>query len=84
MDFADVLNDLSSHMQVSSWTIKGLVSFPDLTGFDKQETDMELLPVEYIKQTGCGDYGYYGTIYFPTTYENGDGGFMHIHVEYAD
>lgn len=84
MDFADVLNALSEHIKVSSWTIKGLVSYPDLKDFDKQETDMPILPVKYVKQSGCGDYGFYGTIYFPTTYTNGDGGVMHIHVEYAD
>ena len=84
MDFADVLNALSQHMNVSSWTIKDLVAYPDLKGFDKQETDIRLLPVEYVKQSGCGDCGYHGTIYFPTTYTNGDGGVLHIHVEYSD
>ena len=84
MDFADVLNELSKHMNGISWSIVRLEPFPDLTGFGRQETDMELFPVEYVKQSGCGDYGYHGTIYFPTTYPNGDGGVMHIRVEYAD
>lgn len=84
MDFADVFNALSQHMDSTNWTIKGLEAFPVLTGFDKQETDMVLFPVEYVKQSGCGDYGYHGTIYFPTTYPNGDGGVMHLRVEYAD
>ena len=84
MDFADVFNAISTHMDATNWTIKGLVALPDLTGFDKQETDMPLLPTEYVKQSGCGDYGYHGTIFFPTTYSNGDGGVLHLHVEYAD
>lgn len=84
MDFADVFNAVAEHMDGTNWTIKGLVGFPDLTGFDKQETEMALLPVEYVKQSGCSEYGYYGTIYFPTTYQNGDGGVLHIRVEYAD
>lgn len=84
MDFADVFNALSQHMNGINWTIKGLEGFPDLTGFDRQETDMSLFPVEYVKQSGCGDYGFHGTIYFPTTYSNGDGGFAHLRIEYAD
>ena len=84
MDFADVLSALSLHMNGMSWTIKGLDGYPDLTGFDRQETGLALLPVEYVKQSGCGDYGYHWTIYFPTTYPNGDGGVMHLRVEYSD
>ena len=84
MDFADVFNALSGHMEVTNWTITRLESFPDLTGFERQETDMPLLPVEYVKQSGCGDFGYRGIVYFPTTYSNGDGGVMHIRVEYYD
>lgn len=86
MDFADVFNAISAHMDssASSWSIKGLDAFPDLAGFSKQETDMALFPVEYVNQRGCGDYGYHGTIYFPTTYPNGDGGVMCIRVEYSE
>lgn len=84
MDFADVFNAISLHMNGMNFVIKGLEAFPDLAGFDKQETDMHLFPVEYVKQSGCGDYGYHGTIFFPTTYPNGDGGVLHLRVEYAD
>lgn len=84
MDFADTINAIEQHMNGINWTIKGIVGFPDLTGFDKQETDMALLPLGYVKQSGCGDYGYHGTIYFPSTYPNGDGGVAYIHIEYAD
>lgn len=84
MDFADVLNDLSKIMDGATWTITGLEAFPNLSGFDRQETGVELLPVEYVKQSGCADYGYHGTIYFPTTYPNGDGGVLHIRVKYSD
>lgn len=83
MDFADVFNAISQHMD-GNWIIKGLEAFPDLSDFDRQETEMQLFPVEYVKQSGCGDYGYYGTIYFPTTYSNGDGGVLFLRVEYAD
>ena len=84
MDFADVFNALTAHMDGMSWAIRGLVSNPDLAGFDKQETDMPMFPVEYIDQRGCGDYGYHGTIYFPTTYSDGDGGVMCIRVEFSE
>lgn len=84
MDFADVFNAIDEHMNGMNWMIKGLVAFPDLTGFDKQETEMALFPVEYVKQSGCGDYGYHGMVYFPTTYSNGDGGHLHLRVEYSD
>ncbi len=86
MDFADVFNAIATHMDSSgsSWIIKGLEAHPDLAGFSKQETDMALFPVEYIDQRGDGDYGYHGTIYFPTTYSNGDGGVMFIRVEYSE
>lgn len=83
MDFADVFNAISEHMD-GNWTIKGLVAHPDLKGFDKQETEMELFPVEYVNQRGCGDYGYWGTIYLPTTYSNGDGGVLYIHIEFSE
>lgn len=84
MDFADAMNQLTAHMEVTQWTPKGLVGFPDLTGFERQDTDMPLLPVEYVKQSGCADYGFHGTIFFPTPYPNGDGGFLHLQVEYHD
>ena len=84
MDFADVFNAISEHMDGMNWTIKGLVAFPNLSGFDKQETENELFPFEYVNRRGDGDYGYYGTIYLPTTYSNGDGGVLYIHIEYAE
>ncbi len=85
MDFADVINDLTDHMNGSSWEIRGLVAFPDLTDFQQQETDMRTLPVEWVNQKGSEDFGgYYGTIYFPTAYPNGDGGVLHLHVEYHE
>lgn len=84
MDFADVFNALTKHMETENWKLKALVSFPDLEGFSKQDTDMTLLPIEYVRQSGCGDYGYRGDLYFPTNYSNGDGGVLHIHVEYYD
>lgn len=84
MDFADTINQLIDHMGGSTLRIKGLVCSPDLKGFQKQETEMALLPVEYVKQQGDGDYGYHGEIYFPTTYPDGDGGVMHLHIEFDD
>jgi hypothetical protein len=83
MDFADTINQLSDHMECY-WQINGLVAFPDLNGFEKQDTDMPMLPVEFVKQSGCGDYGFHGEIYFPTTYPNGDGGVLHLHVRFHD
>lgn len=83
MDFADVFNAISEHMD-GNWTIKGLVANPDLTRFSKQETEMKLFPIEYVNQRGCGDYGYWGTIYFPTTYSNGDGGVLYLEITFAD
>lgn len=84
MDFAEVFIELSKHMNGMSWSVTGIESHPDLKGFGEQETSMALFPVEWVKQIGCGDYGYHGTIYFPTTYPNGDGGVMHIRVEFTD
>lgn len=84
MDFADVFNAIEEHMNGINWTIRGLEPFPDLTGFNKQETETSLFPVEYVKQSGCGDYGFHGTIYLPTTYSNGDGGVLHLCITYAD
>ncbi len=82
MDFADTINALSEHMDKTHWRIKGLVSFPNLGGFQKQETGIALLPVEFVRQQGDDDYGFSGEIYFPTTYGNGDGGVLHLHVEF--
>ena len=84
MDFADVFNAIDEHMNGMNWVIKGIVAFPELSGFDKQETEMTLFPIEYVQERGCGDYGYHGTIYFPTTYPNGDGGVLHLHIEYSE
>lgn len=84
MDFADVFNAIEEHMNGMNWTIRGLEPFPDLTGFGKQETEMTLFPIEYVKQSGCGDYGFHGTIYLPTAYKNGDGGVLHLCITYAD
>ena len=82
MDFADTINQLSAHMDCSYWHIKGLVAFPEMTGFQRQETEMKTLPVEFVKQNGDDDYGFSGEIYFPTTYQNGDGGVLHLHIEF--
>jgi hypothetical protein len=82
MDFADTINQLSVRMEGSDLRIKGLVGFPDLTGFYRQETNMKMLPVEFVKQSGDGDYGFHGEIYFPTAYPNGDGGVLYLHIEF--
>lgn len=82
MDFADVINQLSDHMSNDVIHIKGLVAHPNLTGFHLEQTDMTLLPLMYVQQQGDADHGFYGQIYFPTTYPNGDGGFMHLNVEF--
>lgn len=84
MDFADVLNAIADLMDGYNYKIESLESFPDLKGFSKQDTGSEILPIEYVSQTGCGDYGFHGTIYYKTTYSNGDGGFMFIRVDYSD
>ena len=80
MDFADTINNLTEHLEGCHWHIKGLVAFPDLAGFQRQETDMPLLPVEFVKQQGDDDYGLTGEIYFPTAYQNGDGDVFHLHI----
>jgi len=84
MDFADVFNAISAHMGSTNWFVRGLVAHPDLKGFDQQETGIEMFPIEYVKQSGCGDYGFHGTLYLPTTYSNGDGGVLYIRVEFSD
>ena len=84
MYFADVWNDLTNHINMTTWNIEGVEAFPDLTGFDRQVTDSSLFPIEYVKQSGDGDHGYHGTVFFPTTYPNGDGGVLHIRVSYYD
>lgn len=82
MDFADTINALTTHLDGCFWRIKGLVASPDLAGFQQQETDMPMLPVEFVKQQGDADYGFTGEIFFPTTYSNGDGGVLHLHVDF--
>lgn len=86
MDFADAINQIQASMEGNSWQIEGLAARPDLSGFDEQETDMPLFPVEYVRQNGGGDYsGYYGDIYFPTTYPDGDGvGVLFLHITYHE
>lgn len=84
MDFADTINALSSHFVIDSWMIKGLVAHPDLTKCGRQETEMSLLPIEFVDQRGGGDFGFYGDIYFPTKYSDGDGGVLYLHVTYSD
>lgn len=84
MDFADTINQLSAHMEGMTWRIRGLVSEHNLNGFKMQDTDMPLLPVEYVRQLGDADYGFHGTCLFPTTYQNGDGGVMLLEVEFHD
>lgn len=83
MDFAAAINGLTEHFDGVYWHIEGLVSFPDLTGFSKQETDIDIFPIEFVKQKGDADYGFNGTIYFPTTYPNGDGGKLYLHVTFS-
>lgn len=84
MDFADVIKALLTRFSGENWQIKGLVAHPDLTGFREQATDMGLLPVEFIKQRGCGDYGLYEELLFPTAYSDGDGGVLYLHVALDD
>jgi hypothetical protein len=45
---------------------------------------MTVLPVRFIEQQGDDDCGFYGEIYFPTSYSNGDGGVLYLHVDYAE
>jgi len=83
MDFADVINGLIEHLDGVYWHIEGLVAFPNLNGFSKQETDIAIFPIEFVKQQGDGDYGFCGEIYFPTNYPNGDDGNMYLHVTFS-
>lgn len=83
MDLAETINELTQHMADTSWHIYGLVAFPDLKGFQQQETDMKSMPVEFVRQSGDADYGFVGEIYFPTSYPNGDGGVMHLHIGFC-
>lgn len=83
MDFADVINALIERFGDSHWIIRGLVFDPDLKGFSRQETDIDVLPVEFVNQQGDDDYGFNGTIYFPTTYPDGDGGKLYLHVTFS-
>jgi hypothetical protein len=86
MDFADVFNQLAEYMGKAglSWSAKGLVAFPNLLNHDEVSTNMGLLPYEYVKQSGDCDYGFYGDSYFPTTYSNGDGGVLYLHVSWTE
>jgi hypothetical protein len=45
---------------------------------------MKMFPTEYVRQFGDCDYGFYGDIYFPTTYSNGDGGVLYLHVSWTE
>jgi len=84
MDFAETINALTKHMESSHWAIDRLEAFPNLSGFQKQATDMQLLPVEFVRQQGDDDYGFSGEIYFPTPYPDGDGGVLYLHVAFSD
>ena len=85
MDFADAVNQLITHFEetCSSWQIQGFVFSPNLKGTQEQTTNMELLPIEFVDQRGDGDYGYHGNVFFPTTYSNGDGGYLYLHVTFS-
>jgi hypothetical protein len=86
MDFADVFNQLYTYMEetrVTYW-IAGLVAHPDIVGYMKTATTMPLLPVEHYKQGGDSDCGFYGESYFPTTYPDGDGGVLYLHVTWTE
>ncbi len=80
MDFLKVINDLTRHMDGNHWGINGLFTMPDLSKYQKQPTDMETLPVEYIYQVGDGDYGFSGTIFFPLEYPDGDSGKLFLKI----
>lgn len=82
MDFAKVINELIDHMDGNSWSIHGFEPHPDLSDHQEQETGMETLPIEYVSQQGCDDYGFSGTIFFPTEYTNGDGGKLYLQVSF--
>lgn len=86
MDFADVFNQLSVYMGESRLTydIMGLVAHHELRGYTKTPTTMPVLPVEYYKQEGDADYGFYGDSYFPTAYPDGDGGVLYLHVSWTE
>jgi hypothetical protein len=86
MDFADVFNQLSAYMEetrVTYWIV-GLVAHLELGGYRKTSTTMSVLPVEYYKQEGDADSGFYGDSYFPTIYSNGDGGVLYLHVSWTE
>lgn len=81
MDLADTINELAEHMHGEYWNITGLVDHPDLSKFQKQETDMKTLPVEYVHQVGHEDC-FHGEILFPTIYPDGDGRVLFLRVTF--
>lgn len=36
-----------------------------LSGFEPQKSDIEGVDIEYVNQSGCGDYGHHGQIAIP-------------------
>lgn len=63
--FEQVLMAIAGAMEGFKWTIRDVLSDPNLPGFKKQKSDAVGFEWEYINQTGNGDYGYHGEIIFP-------------------
>jgi len=84
MDLRKVINELIDHFDDAHWEIIGFSSHPYLNKFKKQTTEMEALPVEYVKQCSPSEQMYHGTIFFPTEYNNGDGKLLFMQVDFYE
>ena len=85
MDFLETIGELLEHMLDSdgSWEIEGILCRPDLDDYQRQETSLVTLPIEYMNQLGDDDHGFHGDALYPLTYPDGDGGVMYLHVTFG-
>ncbi len=85
MDFLETIQELSEYLECK-WGIEDVVFLPNLTGYQKQETTMKTLPIEYVDQRGSEDYGgFHGTMLFPLPgYKDGDGGSPYLKIWFCE
>jgi hypothetical protein len=84
MDLADAINDLLK-LEMGQLSIEGLTTKPDMLDNDFKENGsdfgLEFFDHYFIDSVQDEEYSY-GDLYFPTTYSNGDGGFLYLHIKF--
>ena len=62
---AETLNNISSYCDGWVLSLPKFFSYDELDGFEKQDCELSEFEFEYIRQSGCADFGFTGTIGFP-------------------